>query len=706
MIIGQALPRGIQRPAVAPFGGGQFRFNCTLGTCLPADGVALAAVQTLNKKLGLAAPARSGLTMAHVHAVNGLGLPGLRTFVHTADLARHIGTVVQTLTFNRADLDGWGALGAALGEAPPSVSARAVFAAAQQAARAAEAKRKGPPTIPPSKQRPASVLVKPKQYIDDDVMPRLSKAQIVALQRALTRAGHPTPADGKLGPKTLTAVRNWQAARGRISEVENTTYDTISVFYKSLMTELTRGDAQAATGAQKPTPTGATKPVATANTQARQVVLPKGYAPVGDYGCKAGVCKPMSDQAAKTAVALQQLLLSFPPGVTRYYPAGFKVDGIIGAHTTDALKQVLRAAARRKGVSVDEKLMKEITAANVVGNIDSYVSSLTSERQLQVAVAAQGATAGPGLVYKMSPKGTATGNEAFRCYGMALQVQLNRMNQRIALDGVIGQNTAASVNAVFGDAARKLGKPWVPLTVQGIANELQDMIKTAKSIADRSGAPAPDPRTMRMAVAKCKLESKQPVVDARLFQGEPVTTPTAPPSPVPAPPGTQPVPQIEKANVPDPFEEDLQSLKKEAVYRGLSPSQADEVVRGVRARGGGRPDVVGALNAAIQQREAAKDQYPANVPEPKYAEPSGLLPEGAASPRVPVSAAGMAPAEPEGPIEAEPAMLPAAAERPRHPDEIITSKDRTWMWIVGGLAGLGVIGGGLYFATRKRARRR
>lgn len=704
MILG-ATP-GVMRPKMRPplpYAGGQFSFSCTLGHCIPQDGTALAAVMTLNKKLGRTSTPQAGIDMAAVHLVNARNLPGLRPFVSTADLARHLGAVVVALT--RMELTGYAgggalgdtaigiALGATAAQARPSASARAAFEAARMAA------------VPPNKPAPAQVRVTPKVSAEPTATRvRLTKAQIIRLQRALRAVKQKVTVDGKLGPQTLTAVRNWQVARGRISEVENTTYETIAVFYDALMERLTATASPASmpTASRSARPTAEVKRPPSVETKAREVVLPKGAAPVGDFSCKAGVCTAMSDQAAKTAIALQSMLLAFPPAVVRAFPAKFRVDGKLGPHTVQAVVAVLRAAAKREGRAIDEKelaTLREAGAEGVAKNIDQILSRVTAEQKLQALAAAQGEQGGPGLTFKILKNGTAAGNEAFRCYSMALQVQLNRMGQRLGVDGVVGRNTVLSVNAVFGAAAQAQGKPWRAVDVRGIAEGLQTFISTAKTIADKAGAPAPDPRTMRAAIAKCRLETKQPVVDSRLFRGEPVVTPTAPPPPAPAPTVAQPVPRPDPRLAPNPIAADVDALKQEAVYRGLAQDEADAIAEQAVRAGANRPQLVAAFNTAIARKDAARDQYSAPAPTPPpNTEPRIIRDPGPPQEQQEEQAGEPAAPEPAAPQPTpppEPAPPPAAA------------KDRTWQYILGGLAGLGVLTGGvgIYLATRKKGRR-
>jgi lysozyme family protein len=626
-----------------PWYGGTF--NCSGGSCTPVDGRAHATVQNVNRLLGVRGRmVEDGFDMGTLRMVNGLIMAGhlrLRPFHSTSDLAAHAFDVLKALIRQPA------AAGQTPGFSGP-------FGAAGD-----------------DQASPA-----PRQLQHEVRINEPPAAKVRMFQQLLRTAGarddhgRAPKVDGKLGPSTLQAAINLQKTYGNpptpIAELRrrlrapsrepNALHDQLGL--DDAIAEL---KTLATSTMNKPqVPSGTARVKSTVSKLTPQ----KFTSGDGDFLCAAGVCQGRDEKTTGQIVALQQLLNSFPAAIVAQYPKGkpLVVDGKLGPSTLTAIKVVtrMRAASLHKAAPAD---LDQITPQLITSAIDKFTAGIADalpELQHFVASAtAQEVATVLRPTFHVVPKvGTAVGNRTFRCLVMALQTQANRLGQHLKVDGVLGQNTVASINKILGRSE----------TAEEIASAIQARAVELRTAADHAGAPPPPAAAMKLAISKCAIESKQPVVDARLFkqgtQTVAVKAPTPAPPVVPTPTAAQPIPTPSAEHITIPPEE-IARLRAQAVGLGLTAMEADAVIRFVVGRGGTAPDLLQALQVAIDTKAQAHEAaaraaaIPVPAPAPVPVAPTPTVPAGVAP--APEAEEPEAPAAPAAPTAEEQAQLVSAA---------------------------------------------
>lgn len=386
-------------------------------------------------------------------------------------------------------------------------------------------------------QQALSGKPKPRPAPIDPLRPK-----IIAFQNALRNAGAVDDkgrlpiADGVIGPSTLQAFNGLQSVYGRqaltTAEIRgNLDYATQRITDKAVSDAVNPRQSRA-TMTQAPT---------VASLASKKTL-------VGDYVCKSGYCEGGNTVAKDKAIAFQKALNGFPPIVIAKFPGAhlLRLDGKIGRDTVNAFKIVLLATAARTAKGVDKEEMDRITPEMIVAGIEDFTVAVLKEQSEQQKIAAQIADRQPGVMpdkssWTLTAKGNAVGNRRFKCFVMALQVQLNRYGQRLAVEGVLGPNTIASLNRVLR----------MTLTIAGAADSLEALVTRVREKADAEKVPPPPATAGGQAYSKCLQEISQPATDARIPEehahvaaaGLPTPTATSPaPQPKPTPTKRQPLP--------------------------------------------------------------------------------------------------------------------------------------------------------------------
>lgn len=358
--------------------------------------------------------------------------------------------------------------------------------------------------------------------------------KVKQLQRALLAAGakdsrsRPPAVDGTLGPRTVEAVNYWNVlAKGTTAPA--ITREMIAANLDDLTAAIVRSNVPAAIK-RPPAPAAAT---AAAPHTAADRTMPLVIR--GQFDCRSGVCTPASREAADKARALQKALNQLPPTIRG---AMIPVTGNIGSVTAAAYQRAMESAYRRQSLTPPVPLSQR-NEVWIAQNLDMALVDVIAEvgaafvpPQVPVPTVQPGATGAEPPAFQILPTGAATGNRPWKCMALSLQVQLNRLNQRLRPDGTIGINTQASVNKV-------LGQKW---SIREIARELPAVVALVQKTADAKGAPPAPSDTAALAAAKCSLETSSPAADARIFGPAAVAAPTPPPTPAPTAPTDQPLP--------------------------------------------------------------------------------------------------------------------------------------------------------------------
>lgn len=357
-------------------------------------------------------------------------------------------------------------------------------------------------------------------------------AQVKQLQTALRASGAKDargrlPAvTGKLDDSTVEATQTWNAlVMGTNSPLLNRTM---------ILANLTGIINQIATH-NVPHETQAARPQASMPSASVVSTIKPLPANVGPFACMAGTCRPINEEAKQRAIALQWAINRLPAKARGGAP--LTQSGIIDAATLRAYRNAVTASAARNHTTPAPRaadLTTEWIASNLgvaINAITRDLAAVTQPAQVPTPKSPPGTPANVP-VFQIQHSGAATGNAIFRCAAMALQVQLNRLGQRLVVDGTIGENTRKSLEALEK-------KPW---TIREIAESVMDLAKNISALADNHGAPAPPASVFAMAKAKCALETGSPLVDARYFAAGPVSVPTAAPPPTRTPTDMQPLP--------------------------------------------------------------------------------------------------------------------------------------------------------------------
>jgi lysozyme family protein len=344
--------------------------------------------------------------------------------------------------------------------------------------------------------------------------------KVLALQKALRAAGltdadHlPIVADGVFGKRTLEAVNKWLISRGRTP--------TTAVDIRQNIEEITLAiaDVSVPLAAKTAKPDAARRPVGVAAAAPRVGVI------AGDFTCTTKLCRAKTLEAKAKAINLQKLLNQFPQAIITLYKDSRRVaaDGIIGPATVEAVKAVLKVAAARQGLQLSQAELSALTLENVAiaTSAEEIHKKINAELIEQRKLSAVGGKLADESVWRVDKKGNIVGNNHFRCLVMALQVQLNRWDQQLKVEGVIGPNTIASVAAVVGGT-------W---TKAMVAENLMPLIDRVRKLAEEKNMPPPRIEAGGKAFSKCVLETTQPVTDARVTpEGQTVPGPTVPPAP-------------------------------------------------------------------------------------------------------------------------------------------------------------------------------
>lgn len=369
------------------------------------------------------------------------------------------------------------------------------------------------------------------------------------LQRALRAAGVkdnrslPPPVTGQLDEATVAAVNQWNAlTRGTTAQV--LTRETILLNLDTILARLEAGHQAVARRSVQPT---AARAATVAAGKGRAVALR-----VGNYDCKGDLCTPVDALAKEKAVAFQRALNQVALAAHRKL---LPLTGNLGPQTAAAYQVAVRAASAQKNINPPLDLASrdgpwlashlDLALADVVGSV-AQTSQPTRTPVLQVAPEVAPPTQPAFQLHQTAHGGAATGNAAFKCVAMAVQVQLNRFGQRLRIDGTIGPNTLASLKRVLG------GDHW---TLQSVAREVAAFARQVSDLADAKGYPPPPADAYALARVTCALESSSPLTDARYFGAAPVARPTPAPPSAPTPPAAQP-----RAIPPSPKVESLQKL--------------------------------------------------------------------------------------------------------------------------------------------------
>lgn len=389
--------------------------------------------------------------------------------------------------------------------------------------------------------------------------------KVKLLQQALRRAGGKDDrgllpvVDGKIGPSTTQAVNYIRLANpgGGMPPVDAVTLNQKQVL--AYIEPITAWIVKNAVPSINVVP----KPITKTNPTPTILQQKQAATGAGDFSCVGQVCRPNDTASRNKAVSLQRLLNQFPPSVIKRFPKGQRigVDGVIGSDSQAAVRAVIVAQGERQNLHVDAAILASKTPQYIATHLDEAIGFVTKELAEQLKPVAPRAPvialppdhpAANSLVFHILTSGPGTGNavgdEKFRCMAMAMQAQLNRLGQKLGVDGVIGKNTLASV-------AKVLKVRLSDLAIRDVARDLEQYVVRVREAADRAGAPAPPRATMKAALDKCKIEKTQPVVDGRYFAGTllPIAT-LAPPS-TPTKPTEQPLPVA-----PSPKVQQLQTI--------------------------------------------------------------------------------------------------------------------------------------------------
>ncbi len=468
--------------ASPPWRGGQF--ICRGGSCVAQDATAVSTTVNVLRQLGLhAAQEFDGGTLMRINQLIMAGELRMRPLRSVEELAMSSFDVLKALIQRSSQSILFGdALGTAL---------------------------------PVSKKTMAIIT-----------RPRVDANKVKQLQRALRAAnakynGRLPVVDGKLGTNTIGALQSlWKRTRGVIPSVQDIT-DNIDGFIAEIE------QTQMATVVKTAPSTATTRAKSTVKQGA---IVPKGAEEVGDFTCKNGVCVGNTEAARTKAMSLQNLLNA--AGMTNDKAQPLVADGKIGKNTAEAMKQLVRRVAALKGEILPTTTLSayrpEVMVQGMAIVLDT-VRQYLGRRTTEFETAKIAPPTGP-LSYQVT-SGVATGNPVFRCYVMALQAQLNRLGQKIEVNGVLGQNTVLSVNAVM----TKGNPAWKSLGVEQIAFSVEAIIVGVRQAAAAAGAPPIPESILNLAKTRCALEQTQPIVDARLFTSGAVVGPTPAPAPTPTP---------------------------------------------------------------------------------------------------------------------------------------------------------------------------
>lgn len=398
----------------------------------------------------------------------------------------------------------------------------------------------------------ASLLLDPKppaKKTPPKPAPKITKkgdAKVAQLQAALRAAGARDAhaelpiVDGIMGPSTLSALNNLQSAFGRQPLTRAQVLNNIDFAISQVIA--------------KATPTMETPDPPTAVAMPKQggaVTAPVPLMDIGEFRCAKGICSPIATKTRARVVAFQQLLNAFPKLIVDRFPKGGPVEthsGKIGPETVGAFRVVVLARAARLRVPLESLNLPALTAENLAFQLDEVTAQLKAEREALAKSLVPGGGATDKPVAKIDDMAnTAIGNRPFRCWVMALQVQLNRFGQGIVIEGVIGPNTVASVNTVMG----------LDLDARAVAGSVKSLTELVQKKAREQAVPEPPADAGGDAYSKCEMEITQPATDARLLPlpkapaargssrrtRKAVRAPVAAPAPVATPTVEQPLPQ-------------------------------------------------------------------------------------------------------------------------------------------------------------------